>query len=151
MPDITSRMSGRTKKLDVSQFFGESAYITLIQLKRTERKRIQLLSMSTAVASISRKMAESGGPDNFDPISVGRMFLELPEDERNKAAEVSGEIEKIIIESGVHQTNHNLLDNEGKPYPLNIDFWENFPEACQFVIEQSKKFNEDGLPLGEPQ
>lgn len=150
MPDISKLINSRGKRIDASAHFGEGAFITLVPLKKAEKKRIQLLSMSSAMVTITKKIMDSQDIDKtIDNQEIGRLFLEMTEDEREAAARVTNEIESIYLENGVHKTDHNLLKDDGTHYELDTDFWEYFPEASQWVIESCKVYNSGNI-LGEP-
>jgi hypothetical protein len=152
MPDIKVLLDKSEKKLDLSTFFGDGAYITIKRLPRTLRKKLQILQMDSALLKVARKLVDGNDLASIAQVSaekLGQLFIDLPQEEKDIAQRVADEQEIIYLEHGVDQVKHNLT-MDGKPFELSVDFWESFEQVALFVIQSIKDFNGEAQSLGEP-
>lgn len=143
MPDISDLRSSLTKKIDMSEYFGKDAYVMIKKLKKSSKKRIQLLSVDSTLSKIALNIVKDKGFDpkeKMDYVEIGKMYMELPADQRLEAENVAEKIENIYLIEGIDEVDHNLTEND-KPLVLDVDFWEMFPEAAAFVIAKIKELN----------
>jgi hypothetical protein len=154
MPDIRSLKQNNEKRLDVSTFFGPGAYITMKRLPRTIKKRLAVLNMDGALIKVAKKIMETNDlndVESMDPAKLGKIYLDLPAEDKIEAQKIADELELIYLIQGIDPLKHNLTEDE-KPIELTLDFWEQFERAALFVVASVKEFNSgagEDMSLGE--
>lgn len=146
MPVINTSNAG--KRIDMSSFFGDGAYIQIKKMSKTIKRKIQLLSFDGAMTKVTKKMIEESEAtgktiEEITSVELGKYFLDLTTEEREKAGEISAMIEELLLIEGVDPLNHNLTNEHGIIITLGVDFWEYFPEPAAFIMNEVKDYNKD--------
>jgi hypothetical protein len=158
MPKISDVTNKMEKKIDLSPFFGEEAFITI---KRMSKYQFTLL-LNRSREGYSSKMynlMKSKKDENPDvEVDFNLLPDELGKDVVESSLLVQSEVNRAYYQNSILETKHNFVDDEGELIKICGDwFYENYsglisPEGQtldDYLISEIIVFNNSGVSMGE--
>jgi hypothetical protein len=170
MPQIQKIKPVFEKKIDLTPFFKEEAFITIVRMNKyaftflTNRNR----------AGYHAKIFENTlmiiqERDDYDPSAKIADIMITPEEHRKvramftpeeaqKAIEIEDEVNAAFFMHSIHSTKHNFTGEDGNIVELDgSDFYRTYGETADekgvtladYVLRQIMEFNYEDVKLGE--
>jgi hypothetical protein len=161
MPKIESISNKMEKKIDLSPFFGEEAFITIKKLNKYQfsfllNKNRQ--SYSAKLFEICKEWRDDTGADTIPAEEYQKLKLSIGMAEAQEMMRVEDEVDREYYSLSIKPDGHNFTDNDGEIIPITGDwFYTQFsglsnPEGRSmndFIINEIVTFNYTGIALGE--
>lgn len=172
MARIKRILESNEKKLIITDFLADEVkeknedgsykeeFITIVKLSREVKTKIKFMSINTLSGqtgkNIFKKMQDKGlNSESLEAMpneEKAKLMLDFDFniDDGQAMETLTVEMEKCIIEHGIHLSKHSFCDENGKAIELNYDFWNAFSndKLLEFLISQIKLFSK-GFSLGE--
>ena len=155
----------KTKKIDLTKWFNEEAFITIKFISRDVWRYANRLTLKTAEAQFyseivndkeykklqsmidnckdkAEKSKLQKELDNLANNILTQKYLSLNKDKLKETLEAEQEKNKILINEGVDKEKHNLTDEKGNKITLDYDILKNC-EFFDYLLQEIIKFNSE--------
>lgn len=171
MPNIDLVKPVLEKRIDLTEFFGEEAYITIRRLnkytfsflanKAMEGMSARVFSKLRDMAEEKKELSEYNEDSKFSLSDLNNVKLSFTEAEVMEYTRIEIDVERQYFQESILPTGHNFTDMEGASIRLEGgSFYDNFSEIRSqepganrklgdFLINEITKFNYAGITLGE--
>jgi hypothetical protein len=140
-----------TKELDLTEFFrdivkeDEKVYITIKKLSLITIRKIQIISIRKLSDKNNSKILQEiskYGKDITDEQMI-QILTESNPDTQSDMMKLEEELEKIVIDDGVDEKNHNFTDTNDKQIKLNYKVLCSFndPKLLSFIVKEIRTFS----------
>ena len=157
--DVTNRLE---KKVDLSPFFGEEAFITI---KKMGKYQFSLLlnknrsGYSSKLFSLVRDfMSQSEDERQPNPDEYEKLRQSIPVEEAQERIAIENEVDCEYYSQSIKADGHNFTDETGEIIPITGEwFYKEFSglvnsegrQLNDFLINEIIGFNHKGIVLGE--
>jgi len=154
MPDINNIIQKNEKRIAMDDYFGEGAYITIKKITRSNNAKMQLLNSESGMTALLVDMYKKGEIKSFESVTeldnreIGIKIMSMPAEVQEKSAQAVKQIEQILFGDCVDPEKHNLTAN-GEKIILGVEFWEQFSDGAEYVMQKINEFNSEVFCLGE--
>jgi hypothetical protein len=160
MPNITKLLERTKKRLDLTEFFGEEAWITIKKLNKKTLTRISFSSIDTFSSKMGteliKQLKEGKKYNKITPEMGDEEAIELlkemnlTEEKSELMQKAANNIEQIALEMGVDPLEHNFVDENGKTFEWTYEVWMKIGTQAllKYVVDEIKSFSQ-GFSLGE--
>ncbi len=159
----------KEKKIDISEFFKEEAFITIKYINRDiwrYANRLTLKTIDTLVyqeitnnkeyKQLQKRIENSDGAEKIKLLNelnqlvgdlTAKKYADVPIEKLTETKKIEFERNKILIENGLDADNHNLFDEKGQKIKLDYETVKELP-FFEKILNEILKFNGD-FDLGE--
>jgi hypothetical protein len=158
MPNVSKLLAKADKKVDLSKFFNEEAWITIKRIKRDVFKLYSFMVMNGLEMNMAKQYMSDGKNVDINNIDTKKAITTLESinnEDVIKLAENSKQAEKLLLENAVDPDNHNFVGEDEKKIKLNYGFWQTYgavkvdnESMTDYVIKQITEFQRENS-LGE--
>ena len=162
MPKVQEITNLTEKKIDLSGFFGEEAFITIKRLPKYHFTYLLNRSRNGYTLKMYELMTnfKIENPDKIlDNVEYDKLRNSIPVDESENRITSESENDKQFFSHSILPDKHNFLNEKDKL--INLDgswFYDNYSALLDkdknmlsnFLINEIISFNNTGLVLGEP-
>lgn len=161
MPKITDINSAMEKRIVLSPFFGEEAFITI---KRMNKYQFSFLlnknrgSYSAKIFSLMTEWKEENQDKEMSASDYDKLRNSIDVNEVENMMMIETEVNRGYFESSIKSNGHNFMNDENHLIELNGGFFfDNYsglsdPEGrnlTDFLIGEIVSFNHKSVSLGE--
>jgi len=149
----------KSKKLDVSEFFGEGEFLTIKYIPRDMWQKINRLALKRSDTLLYSEYKKMFGDDNKKDEKkqverITEIMRGISTEELEEAQAVEEKTNRMIIENGLSENDHSFT-NDGKTVKLTADVIQQIGHVAsnkisfyEFLISEIRAYN-SGFDLGE--
>jgi len=151
----------KSKKIDISMYFGEGEFLTIKYIPREVWQKINRLGLKRSdtllYSEYKKKYGDvdcSDGDKKNDVEKITDVMRGIPVQELEAAQEIEAKTNRMIIDYGLSESDHSFTDG-GKPVKLSFDVIQQIGHAiaCEksfydWLLAGIREYN-SGFDLGE--
>jgi len=155
----------KTKKIDLTKWFNEEAFITIKFISRDVWRYANRLTLKTAEAQFyneiignkeykelqkrientKEKQEKTKLQKELDILAnslLTQKYLNLDKNKLKETLEIEQEKNKLLIDNGIDENEHNLTDENNKKLVLNYEILKNC-DFFDYLLQEIIKFNSE--------
>ena len=162
MPKISDISTAMEKKIDLTPFFGEDAFITIKRMNKYQFSFLLNKNRDSYSAKLFQLITEWKNNHNEEDILTNaeydKLKLSISPDEVEKLMIVEHEVNRGYFESSIKSSGHNFTSESNELLEIEGGwFYDNFSSLVDsdgrsitdFVVNEIISFNRSSLSLGE--
>jgi hypothetical protein len=162
MPKIADITNKLEKKIDLTPFFGEEAYITIKKMSKYTFSHLINKNRNGYSMEMYRLLMqwkdENSDKDDITSQEYDAIKKSISVEETEKREAVENEVNMSYFEESIMKTKHNFTDDDGNAVEISGEwFYKEFSNLkdtdrrvlVDVVITEIINFNQSGISLGE--